>query len=75
MAVIGPVGSGKSSLLKAFLGEVPGAPLNRPPEHVVPGLRWKMLRENQSSSCIILSQKSFPQLQISGFTEKPRENI
>jgi len=34
VAVIGPVGSGKSSLLKAFLGEVPGAPLNRPPEHV-----------------------------------------
>ncbi|CAK9104492.1 unnamed protein product [Durusdinium trenchii] len=33
VAVIGPVGSGKSSLLRAFLGELPGD-LMAPPKHV-----------------------------------------
>jgi hypothetical protein len=36
VAVLGPVGSGKSSLLKAFLGELPRTPLMQPPQHVVP---------------------------------------
>ena len=36
VAVIGPVGSGKSSLLKAFLGELPGSHLLAPPRDVVP---------------------------------------
>eukprot|EP00435_Cladocopium_sp_Y103_P048380 s854_g14.t1 len=34
VAVLGPVGSGKSSLLKAFLGELPRTPLMQPPQHV-----------------------------------------
>ena len=38
MAVLGPVGSGKSSLLKAFLGELPRTPLMQPPQHVAPRL-------------------------------------
>ena len=36
VAVLGPVGSGKSSLLKAFLGELPRTPLMQPPQHVAP---------------------------------------
>ncbi|CAJ1363716.1 unnamed protein product [Effrenium voratum] len=34
VAVIGPVGSGKSSLLRAFLGEMPGTDLLAPPQDV-----------------------------------------
>lgn len=39
VAVIGPVGSGKSSLLRAFLGELPGD-LMAPPKHVAPWKKW-----------------------------------